>query len=386
MTYCKPEKLSALEIAHYQINNLIHKLSIGQYFKSYRDLCNYFGLKSTGGNSKKAVLGALSRYCNWQFEGNSYTVISIFDFKYPKIDKKFLNSKLYPSCAYLLLKYLALRNIKLGDDKPDYITKREVMKIIFLCNANYSEAHYNQLQDKSDTDDIFKCFHEQASLYLHNLTLRILKSLKSRGFIIFEEVYMVVKVLPLNEDCKIRKTTINEATSEEVTMIEDGYKIILEKYNIKNKNAIRLSRYKKDIYSDLDEYLGFKHYKTIRFSLTAHLATIADYLFREASLTECCNSEVNSLVCNDIYNQLFKFVHKIREEQVKKAAIKEAKEIESRKELEQLIKPIKKSFAPSGNFLLIHEKYSYDWNFTDDDTVLGDKFEEFITQFIRCKS
>ena len=368
------------------IHNLVHTLSIGQYFKSYRGLCNYFGLKSTGGNSKKAVLGALSRYCNWQVEGNSYTVISIFDFKYPKIDQKFLNSKLYPSCAYLLLEYLALRNIKLGDDKPDYITKREVMKIIFLCNANYSEAHYNQLQDKSDTDDIFKCFNEQASIYLYNFTLRIFKSLKSRGFIIFEEVYMVVKVLPLNEDCKIRKTTINEATSEEVNMIEDYYKIILEKYNIKNVNAIRLSRYKEDIYYDFYQYLGFKHYKTIRFSLTAHLATSADYLFREASLTEGCSSEVNSLVCDDIYNQNFKFVHKIREEQVKKAAIKEANEIEYRKEQDQLTKPIKKSFAPRGNFLLMLEKYSYDWNFTDDDTVLGEKFEEFITQFIRCKS
>ncbi len=32
------------------------------------------------------------------------------------------------------------------------------------------------------------------------------------------------------------------------------------------------------------------------------------------------------------------------------------------------------------------EKYSYDWNFADDDTVLGGKFEEFITQFIRCES
>jgi len=368
------------------IHNLVHTLSIGQYFKSYRGLCNYFGLKSTGGNSKKAVLGALSRYCNWQVEGNSYTVISIFDFKYPKIDKKFLNSKLYPSCAYLLLKYLALRNIKLGDDKPYYIKKGEIMKIIFLCNTNYSESHNNKLQDKLDTDDIFKCFHEQASSYLYNLTLRILKSLKFRGFIIFEEVYKVKKFLPINEDCKNRISTENEATSEEVTMIEDGYKLILEQYNIKNKNAIRLSRYKEDIYYDLDKYLGFGHYKTIRFSLTAHLATSADYLFREASLTEFCSYEVNSLVCDKIYNKLFKFVHKIREEQVKKAAIKEANEIEYRKEQDQLIKPIKKSFAPRGNFLLIPEKYSYDWNFTDDDTVLGEKFEEFITQFIRCKS
>lgn len=368
------------------IHNLIHTLNIGQYFKSYRGLCNYFGLKSTGGNSKKAVLGALSRYCNWQVKGNSYTVTSIFDFKYPKIDQKFLNSKLYPSCAYLLLEYLALRNIKLGDDKPYYIKKGEIMKIIFLCNENYSETRTNQLQNELDKDDIFKCFHEQVSSYLYKATLRILNTMKSRGFIIFEEVYKVKKFLPINEDFKNRISTENEATSEEVTMIEDGYNLILGKYSIKSKNAIRLSRYKEDIYNDLDEYLGFKHYKTIRFSLTAHLATSADYLFREASLTECCNSEVNSLVCNDIYNQLFKFVHKIREEQVKKAAIKEAKEIESRKGLEQLIKPIKKSFAPRGSFLLIPEKYSYDWNFTDDDTVLGDKFEEFITQFIRCKS
>ena len=85
------------------IHNLIHTLNIGQYFKSYRGLCNYFGLKSTGGNSKKAVLGALSRYCNWQVKGNSYTVTSIFDFKYPKIDQVSASPSKKPFLRTLLL-------------------------------------------------------------------------------------------------------------------------------------------------------------------------------------------------------------------------------------------------------------------------------------------
>lgn len=119
-----------------KISNLIHTVSKGKVFKSFRDLCKYFRIepkcgnsKSIGTHSKKAILTELSRHCTLEKleKSNKYIITEIFDFPHPKIDEKFLNSKYYPSCGYQLLVTLAEKQNydEDEDDKVHHLTKKK---------------------------------------------------------------------------------------------------------------------------------------------------------------------------------------------------------------------------------------------------------------------
>lgn len=106
------------------IYKLIKRLSPGYVFKSYRDLCDYLGIEPTGGSRKKAILAELSRCCSFERDGNKFIITKVFTFPLPKIDESFLKSLLYPSCGYLLLKFLSDEYIHYGASKPDCIKKK----------------------------------------------------------------------------------------------------------------------------------------------------------------------------------------------------------------------------------------------------------------------
>lgn len=271
-----------------KIRNLIHTVSDDTVFKSYSDFCQHFEIKPTGGNTKNAVIAELSRCCTWKNEGNKFIITEIFDFPLPKIDEKFLSSKFYPPCFYLLLVFLAERYSHDENEKSCYLTQREIMEIISICNDYYGNAYSNSesIEEELNKDSESIYFKEIALSYLYKLTQRILESLQSRNFLTFDEVIMV----------KYMGKEAHEAIDEEKKIIDEYYIVISKEYGINKKSAIRLSKNRKEIYEKIDEHLGFKHYKAIKFNLTADLASNAEYLQGIANLTNNCGSVVNSLV------------------------------------------------------------------------------------------
>jgi hypothetical protein len=292
-----------------KISCKIHTLNKGQFFKSYRNLCIFFGFEPTGGNRKKSILAKLSNHCTLEKKKNSYTVIKVFDSPLPRIDEKFLKSKYYPMCSYLLLVFLAERYNQDEDERYCYLTKREIMGIISICNEYYSDAYSNAklIEEESNKDSESEYFMEVALSYLYKLTQRILNSLQRRNFLTFDEVTMV----------KYVSKQAHEATDEEARLLNEYNSVIIEKYSLKSINAIRLRKDKKEIYRDIERYLGFKHYKAIRFNLAADLAGNAEYLRSVANLTEHCGHEVNSLVCSKLSSLVFEGIVKIRESEPK---------------------------------------------------------------------
>lgn len=354
-----------------KISNLIHTVSKGTVFKSFRDLCNYFGIEPKGVNSKKAVLAELSRYYTWENKGNKYIITEVFDYPHPKIDEKFLTSKFYPPCGYLLLVYLAEKYIQFPDNDHCYLTKRGIMGIISICNEYYSDTYTSSesIEDISNEDSESEYFIEKVSTYLYKETQRILDSLKSRRFLTFDETYMVV----------MYGSKEREATDEETKKINNYYDVILTEYNINNKNGIRFSKYKKEIYSKIDKYLEFKHYTAIKFSLTADLASNAEHLRSVAKLTEQCGVEVNSFVCSEIYNLVYDPIIEIRDKETKEAeelAIQNAIPLKQR--LEQLIQEFEEIGAPISPL-----KFNKKWKFDSDDDIVKNRIENLITLFIR---
>jgi hypothetical protein len=360
-----------------QFFNLIRSLGPDAVFKSYKHLCEYLQIEPTGGNTKKAIIAELTRYCIWKKEGNKFIITKIFASPLPKIDEKFLNSKYYPACGYLLLVFLAERYSQDENEKFCYMKKREIMGIISICNFNYSHLYYESSVDALDGDAESLYFTEIASNYLSNKINNILKSLKLRKLLNFDEVYMIKS----DKGCEC------EATDEEERVIDKCYQYIIDKCCVKNKNAIRYSRYKKDIYKDINKLLGFKYYKSIKFYLTSDLASKAGYLREKRNLTKSCGAEVNSLVCNELYKLVFNGIVEHRENEIKQPAYKQPNmqlfidNFDPDLVIEELDNQIAR-FEKEGVDITTN-KIIRRWGFNLDDDIVNCGIQSLINAFIR---
>ena len=351
-----------------KIRNLIHTVEAGTVFKSYRHLCNYFEIKPIGGNAKKAVIAELYRCCTLKDEGNKIIIIEIFEFSQPKISERFLNSKYHSMCGYLLLVFLAERYSQDENEKCCYLTKREIMGIISICNGYYSNAYSNSksIEEELNKDSESIYFKEIAISYLYKETQSILNALQSRKLLSFDKVIMVKH---MREDAR-------EATDEEVILYNEYYSVILEKYNLKSKTAIQLRNDKKEIFEDIDEHLGFKHYEAIKFNLNPDLASNAEYLGSVGNLTNDCGAIVNSLVCSHLYSLVFKGIVNARKDGPKPFNSFNAKSFE--KEINEMIEE-----HLSKGTIVPPVKDDRRWGFNSDDDIVNYRIESLIDTFIR---
>jgi hypothetical protein len=357
-----------------KIRSLIHTVKPDTVFKSYRDLCKFFGINYTGGNAKDAVNAELSRCCTWKKKGRKIIITNVYDSSQPKIDERFLSSKYYPMCGYLLLVSLAERYNQDEYEKCCYLTKREIMGVISICNEYYSEAYSNakSIEEKSNKDSESEYFIKVASSYLYKLSQRILSSLQRRNFLTFDEVTMV----------KYMSEEAREATDEEARLLNDYYSVILEKYSLKSINAIWLRNDKKEIYKDIDERLGFKHYNAIKFNLTCDLASNAEHLQGVANLTDNCTAVVNSLVCNKLYSLVFDGIVSIRNDEPKQVDVAQLIREFKPELFEERIDKMIAEFTDKG-VVITDKKFVKRYGFNSDDDIVVNRIESLINELIR---
>lgn len=355
---------------------LIRRLSPDTIFKSYKDLCQYFGIEPIGGNSKKNFLAELSRYCTCVKieKSNKYIITNIFDSPLFKIDKRFLNSKYYSMCGYLLLVFLAERYSQDENEKRCYLTKREIMGIISICNSYYSNAYSNSksIEEELNKDSESIYFKEIVISYLYKQIQKILDALHSRKLLTFNKVIMV----------KHMSKEAHEASDEEARLRNEYYNVILKKYSLKSISAIRLRNDKKEIYNDIDEHLDFKHYEAIKFNLANDLASNAEHLRSTANLTNDCRTKVNSLVCGELYNLVFNKIVNIRNNEPKPFNILQAINKFTAESFEKEINEMIEEHLSKGT-IVPPVKDNRRWGFNSDDDIVNYRIESLIDTFIR---
>ena len=365
-----------------KIRNLYKSLYVDQGFNSFKDLCRYFGIKPPASrNSIKAMETKFSRFFKWNNPKGSYKCIitEVLELELPSVDKNFLSSRYYASCGYLLLKFLATESTYSRNNGTCHITKRGLMRILSICNDNYSQVSNDFLEEAANRNTETKYFIEHIGSHLYKETDRILSSLESRRFIDYDEVWMRVKF-----------NKAIEATVEEAKKIDAYYRILKKEDNLTRK-SIRLKKNKNDIYKRLDEYLGFKHFKGLKFYLTANLASYAEYLKGIAQLNENSNIEVNSTMCLDAYNMAYNKIIAIREEEatergeelakVQAKAI-EQEELDRKFSIAEQLEMFLKDFEINGASLS-EPKFKKYYNFNSDDDIVKNILSELIEEFIR---
>ena len=349
-----------LKNSQIQLNNfkeIINTLKPGMIFKSYTRLCKDYGIETTGGRCKEKIIAELNKYCEWEREGQQITIVRIkTDYlELLQIEKKHMKSKTYPTCSYLLLNYLAKEYNK---DQKDHVykTKREIMNIISMCNNKYSK-YSNDLLDKiSSRNPESEAFINKAGTYIFKQINKILEWINKRGLINYDEVYMI----------EIEDNKSREATIEETNNIDCCYKDIEYKYDL-NKNGIRLSPRKKEIYNEIEERLGYVHYTAVKFYLNDKIENNASILKRDASLTDNCDAELNSFICSKINNLILRFIFNIRKKE--------------NPTIEEFIEDFVKRGAPITNKKGKTPYYKL-WNFNSDDNFVKNTIGGLVSSYI----
>lgn len=199
-------------------------------YKNYKELCGVMEWTPTGGDSKKAQLKDLERYCNYEKQGNKFIIKEIFETPLPKEDNK--GNTIYKENVDKLLLHLCT---EMYDSKYKYIelTTNGILNKLHIINSNYSVGRNNidrfsrYLEVPIETIyDFFNSTYKKNK----NITESALNRLKSQCLI---DWYLVHKVCTLDGDYR-------KATDGELREIKEIEQEILKELKLKTKQDVFL--------------------------------------------------------------------------------------------------------------------------------------------------
>ena len=349
--------MSKTSLSVEKLRSLRNTLTSGRKFKSYKELCEHFEIEPIGGRTKIAIMEEFSNHCEWEQVGNSICVITLKPYdpqQVPKIAKNDLKSEIYPPCGYLLLNFLIEQRNCYPDEKYYYSTKPNIMNVMFICNDNYSSISATKsLEEISKMNCESRAFCRQTGTYLKKNVDRTISWLKKMELVTYSEAYMV----------KFTGKMLREATAEETNDINDYYDFVKYEYGFNKYGLMHCSNAQeiKDKFEEQQKKKIYKHYTVIKFHLTDELVSNTDKLKRSAKLNDNCGYEVNSLICNKLYDVVLKFIHKNI----------------FRMSFEEFIEDFVLNGAP------IKDKFNEQWRFSSDDDFIKQTIEELINNWIK---
>ena len=201
----------------------ISNLSVNQRFKSYRQLCDALGIKSTGGKSKIYHLQELERWVKYHREGNAYIIDKIKCEVAPKATKT--NNLVYGDKIEDILLY----NMNRATENSVFFSVTRALSWVNLVNENYSKCRNNMNKTAKDLNvelesvcDFFTRTHQQFK----NAFERALKSMRAKGLIYWNIILVIVKD---GVHCEATRDEIEQVLEiEETTLRKLGLKSVRE--------------------------------------------------------------------------------------------------------------------------------------------------------------
>ncbi len=166
------------------------KLTPGLELKNYNELCSVLEISNEGGNTKKANLKSIERFCSLEKQGHKYIVKEIYDTPKEKNDKRVKGNR----AIYTAMIETILLSIFIEKNSPSLsFTKRELWEEMGMVSQNYA-VNYNRpafLMELQHIDSRIRQWHIDKAYCnsrkkLNDITksaLQSLRSLKSRHFI-----------------------------------------------------------------------------------------------------------------------------------------------------------------------------------------------------------
>ena len=209
----------------------IENLKNGQVLKNYKELCKVLDIEPKDGNTKKAQIKELERYCKYHKEGNKFVIDEIFSKELEKVDKRTLgNNNNQAKCIrYLLLNLLSC--YKIDQDEVIGFSKGLLLRKLYMANENYITAKTarKQYAEALEVEEmaVNECFD-----YIENSSISAIKravaTLKSQSILGYKYSFSWVD----------HKGKVHHCTTIEENIIHLMEEEAMKEMNIRNKNKI----------------------------------------------------------------------------------------------------------------------------------------------------
>lgn len=232
----------------------------GLVIKNYNELCNMLGLDNTRGNTKKANLKNIQRFCEFDKVGQKFVIKKIFDSPREKADKRINgNNSIYVTLIEtILLDYFIRKN-----QRTLNFTKKELWEELGMVSPNYATnmSRKSFLAELQEIDNRTRQWHidkaySNSRKRLNDITRSALKSLKGRKLIDYRDDVIVACVnknyFEITKDWQIEKIL----QCEKEALNELGCKNLKEVTFNSNRN-ITMKTYMNVRNKKLKETLGF---------------------------------------------------------------------------------------------------------------------------------
>lgn len=201
----------------------MNKLKKNQVIKNYKELCEIMDWKVSVGNSKKAQLKELEKYCKYYMEGQKFIIDKVY--RTPKIQTS--NSEYIQDIQNIIL-----HEIVKNKYENLIITSKTLYKICNMINDNYNSNKNNiSKQFNTNIGIIFDVYMMVNGINL-NAIFRALRGLQNQSLILFEKKLYCVKETDTFKD---RPTELDTFTKTEIVKMQ---KKLLDKYGFKKLTSL----------------------------------------------------------------------------------------------------------------------------------------------------
>lgn len=230
----------------------IQNLKQGQVIKNYKELCKILDIKVKAGDSKKAQLKELARYCKFTREGFKYIIEEIYNKPLEKVDNrgKSENSRNHNIYAkyldILLIDYFSTLDV----NKKYFYTTYSLAESVKLINHNYQTAinnknkffwwFYDENTEENLNKQIIFDFFNRTKSTIKNIIRESLKRFEADNLINFKEGYIIYYSNVLRIVTEEEKEIIIKIENELLKELD-----IKSKFQLQFNDSLRMKYYKK---------------------------------------------------------------------------------------------------------------------------------------------
>lgn len=336
----------------------VSNLHVGQVLKNYKELCHALGEKVQAGNSKKAQLKNWERYFSYTKDGHKFIINEIYDTPKEKDDRRILgnNAAYYIDYIEMLLLNLFAEYAEQGQ-RTLLLSKSKLLYLLKMINTNYlfyrdktnklseyiniSETEIKDFYESSDNtltsniDTALRRLRQKALAHwtyttaicyidtrietneLGKIKIKRYKKQNYNNCTNDEEQYIFEPVNPSTPTRSYKK-----ATDEEIEIIMEAEKEVLEKYGIDTTNyykeASKLEKekkyYIKELYRKRLTNIFYKEVNDILFERANilyyydayHIVLNRKYINRDKELIYNKLEEMQKFVYEELLNNAIK--------------------------------------------------------------------------------
>lgn len=269
------------------------KLTEGQVFETYPELCRALGCEPVKGNSKPKLLKEFERYFNYEKDGKRFIITEIYPEPISEEYRIAANAKYVTFVQNILLSYLSQQ-----EEEIIYLSQQKLWTILGLVNNKYftmrASHRREDLMKLSKDMSMFDINHffTRSSLKFCDIVKNALNSLKRRKLLLYEEPHRIGELVT-DHDFFRSDIIYRDATDTEKKYILKTERKTLKEFGFENTNQMLMSNKRIAYYEKLDKI--FKEEKD-----WVHVYSCYKFIYDKSNIVEAINEDIEIQQMNQL--------------------------------------------------------------------------------------